>query len=547
MKSVAFHNLGCKVNSYELDLMQENVTKNGWHIVPFDRKADVYIINTCSVTNIADRKSRQMLHRAKSLNPDAIVVAVGCYVQSDAFALAQDEGVNLLVGNNKKSKLAAILDEYICARNAGTLSLYADRVLGGKTVNSDFSHETAASVKEENSEEYGNIGETDNMKLPTGEDIAGSEKEVRAYLEKTLGNTTVLDLKKVPFEEGNIVKTESHTRAYIKIQDGCDRYCSYCIIPYTRGNVRSKPIDEVVEEAKLLVSSGVREIVLTGIHVSSYGVDFINSQTEGNEFASFGEQDAANEKDPRIVKTVSEIREQKSAISRKALLTLLQKLQQISGLERIRLSSFEPLLISADFMEGLGRISKICPHFHLSLQSGCDETLKRMNRRYTTEEFAEKVALIRDVFPDAAITTDVIVGFPEETEKEFNTTVEFAKKIGFYEMHVFKYSRRKGTPADANPDQVPEQVKNTRSDTLLELTAVQSKEFRKRFLNKTVEVLFEEEKEINGRRYWLGHTKEYVLVAIFSSENLENKIMKVETQDFLRDDVLLARSSVSAL
>ena len=547
MKSVAFHNLGCKVNSYELDLMQENVAKNGWQIVPFDRKADVYIINTCSVTNIADRKSRQMLHRAKSLNPDAIVVAVGCYVQSDAFALAQDEGVNLLVGNNKKSKLAAILDEYICARNAGTLSLYADRVLGGKTVNSDFSHETAASVKEENSEECGNIGETDNMKLPTGEDIAGSEKEVRAYLEKTLGNTTVLDLKKVPFEEGNIVKTESHTRAYIKIQDGCDRYCSYCIIPYTRGNVRSKPIDEVVEEAKLLVSSGVREIVLTGIHVSSYGVDFINSQTEGNEFASFGEQDAANEKDPRIVKTVSEIREQKSAISRKALLTLLQKLQQISGLERIRLSSFEPLLISADFMEGLGRISKICPHFHLSLQSGCDETLKRMNRRYTTEEFSEKVALIRGVFPDAAITTDVIVGFPEETEKEFNTTVEFAKKIGFYEMHVFKYSRRKGTPADANPDQVPEQVKNTRSDTLLELTAVQSKEFRKRFLNKTVEVLFEEEKEINGRRYWLGHTKEYVLVAIFSSENLENKIMKVETQDFLRDDVLLARSSVSAL
>ena len=550
MKSVAFHNLGCKVNSYELDLMQENVAKTGWQIVPFDQKADVYIINTCSVTNIADRKSRQMLHRAKSLNPDAIVVAVGCYVQSDAFALAQDEGVNLLVGNNKKSKLAAILDEYICARNAGTLSLYADRILGGKTVNSGFSDQTAAAVKKENYEESGNAGEknnTDNMKLPSGEDIAGSEKEVRAYLEKTLGNTTVLDLKKVPFEEGNIVKTESHTRAYIKIQDGCDRYCSYCIIPYTRGNVRSKPIDEVVEEAKLLVSSGVREIVLTGIHVSSYGVDFINSQTEGKDFASYGEQGTANEKDPHIVKNVAEIREQKSAVSRKALLTLLEKLQQISGLERIRLSSFEPLLISADFMEGLGRISKICPHFHLSLQSGCDETLKRMNRRYTTEEFAEKVALIRGVFPDAAITTDVIVGFPEETEKEFNTTVEFAKKIGFYEMHVFKYSRRKGTPADANPDQVPEQVKNTRSDTLLDLTAEQSKEFRKRFLNKTVEVLFEEEKEINGRRYWLGHTKEYVLVAIFSSENLENKIMKVETQDFLRDDVLLARSSVSAL
>lgn len=531
MKSVAFHNLGCKVNSYELDLMKENVLKNGWQIVPFDEKADVYIINTCSVTNIADRKSRQMIHRAKTLNPAAIVVAAGCYVQSDAFALSRDESVDLLVGNNKKSQLSEILDEYLCARNAGTLSLYADRILGnaeGAPGKTEKQGETGITDKSET---------RDNMKLPNGDDISGSEKEVRIYLEKTLGNTTVLDLKNVSFEEGNIVKTESHTRAYIKIQDGCDRYCSYCIIPYTRGNVRSKPIEEVVEEAEHLVGSGVREIVLTGIHVSSYGVDF----------AEYRKDAEAREEDARIVKTVAEIRERKSAISRKALLSLLEKLQEIKGLERIRLSSFEPLLISEDFMKGLGRISKICPHFHLSLQSGCDETLKRMNRRYTTAEYAEKVALIRSVFPDAAVTTDIIVGFPEETEKEFAETVSFAKEIGFYEIHVFKYSRRKGTPADANPDQVPEQVKNTRSDTLLELTAKQSKDFRRRFRNREVEVLFEEEKEIAGRKYWLGHTREYVLVAIFSPENLENRIMKVETGDFIRDDVLLAHSSVSAL
>ena len=546
MKTVAFHNLGCKVNSYELDLMQQNLQKNGWSITSFDQRADVYIINTCSVTNIADRKSRQMIHRAKTLNPDAVVVAAGCYVQSDAFALSQDESVNLLVGNNKKSIIAQILEEYLQSRAAGSLNQYADRVLGG--AGSGLSQSNAGG---ENCEP--------SLSLPNGGDISGTEKEVRNYLIKTLGNTTVLDLKKVPFEDGKIIRTDSHTRAYIKIQDGCNRYCTYCIIPYTRGNVRSKPIDEVVEEAKLLVSSGVREIVLTGIHVSSYGIDLedgdagstVNGAAGGSAVNGAVGSNIVGGEDfgsaaPGFGMPLSRA-DREGNIARASLLTLLNKLQAINGLDRIRLSSFEPRLITEDFMQGLGRLSKICPHFHLSLQSGCDETLRRMNRRYTTAEYEEKVEIIRKVFPDAAVTTDIIVGFPEETEKEFAQTVQFAKRIGFYEIHVFKYSRRKGTPADANPDQVPEQVKNTRSDTLLELTAVQSKEYRKRFLNREVEVLFEEEKEVDGRKYWLGHTKEYVLVAIFSAENLENRIMRVTPTDYLRDDVLLAKSGVSSL
>ena len=531
MKTVAFHNLGCKVNSYELDLMQQNIQRKGWHIVDFDQKADVYVINTCSVTNIADRKSRQMIHRAKSLNPDAVIVAAGCYVQSDAFALSQDESVDLLIGNNKKSVFAEILEEYLFAKAGGTLHRYADEVLGtaGAARTGAGTVSNPAGTVAENSASGNDAART---QLPNGDDITGSEAEIRNYLIKTLGNTTILNLKKVPFEDGQITHTESHTRAYIKIQDGCNRYCTYCIIPYTRGNVRSKPVDEVVEEAKMLVSSGVREIVLTGIHVSSYGIDFAEENVSTGTVTD---------------DSVSAINERRLQTSRDALLKLLGKLQEIRGLERIRLSSFEPKLINEEFAEGLGKLSKICPHFHLSLQSGCDATLRRMNRRYTTAEYEEKVAVLRHVFPDAAITTDIIVGFPEETEAEFKETVAFAKRIGFYEIHVFKYSRRKGTPADANPDQVPEQVKNTRSDTLLELTAVQSKEFRKRFLNREAEVLFEEEKEIDGRSYWLGHTKEYVLVGIFSSENLENRLMKVLPTDFLRDDVLLARSGVSEL
>ena len=484
MKTIAFHNLGCKVNSYELDVMEQSLQKGGYTIVGFDEIADVYVINTCSVTNIADRKSRQMLHRAKTLNPEAIVVAAGCYVQADAFAISQDESVDLLIGNNKKVLIREILEEYLAAKESNTLDKYAE--------NEAAFAETAALS------ETGEAGFTPNGKY-------------RKYLMKTLGNTTIVDLKKVPFEDACITHTDSHTRAYIKIQDGCNRYCSYCIIPYTRGIVRSKPIDDVMKEVNLLVSSGVREIVLTGIHISSYGVDF------------------------------------KTGTPAEHLLNLLHKMNAVEGLARIRLSSFEPRLITEEYAKGLSEIKKLCPHFHLSLQSGCDETLQRMNRKYTSAEYAERVAILRKYFPDAAITTDVIVGFPRETEKEFKTTEAFCRQIGFYEMHVFKYSRRRGTPADADPEQVPEQVKNTRSDTLLELTEKQSMEFRKKWIGRETEVLFEEEKEIDGRIYWTGHTKEYVRVAIFSAEPLENRIVKVLPKEFLKPDILLAETAVSSL
>jgi len=477
MKTIAFHNLGCKVNSYEMDVMELSMQKGGWQIVDFDQIADVYVINTCSVTNIADRKSRQMLHRAKNRNADAVVVAAGCYVQADAFSISQDECVDLLIGNNRKAQIREIIEEYLSAKIAGTLPEYGNNIAA--------------------------FGEDTGAFTGPGESFEANGK-YRKYLIKTLGNTTIVDLKKVPFEDASITRTDSHTRAYIKIQDGCNRYCSYCIIPYTRGIVRSKPVDDVMQEVECLVSSGVREIVLTGIHISSYGVDFRNGTPAEH------------------------------------LLNLLRRMNAVEGLARIRLSSFEPRLITEEYVKGLSEIKKLCPHFHLSLQSGCDETLQRMNRKYTSAEYAERVAILRKYFPDAAITTDVIVGFPRETEKEFKTTENFCRQIGFYEMHVFKYSRRRGTPADADPEQVPEQVKNTRSDTLLELTEKQSAEFRKRWIGRTTEVLFEEEKEIDGRTYWTGFTKEYVRVAIFSSESLENRIVKVVPKEFLKPDLLLA-------
>ena len=509
MKTIAFHNLGCKVNSYELDVMQQNAQQNGWTIVNYNQKSDIYVINTCSVTNIADRKSRQMIHRAKALNPDAVVVAAGCYVQADAFALAQDESVDLLVGNNCKARLAEILKEYLTARRQGKLGEYASRILDDQ--DSLREEESADGAQSSGSIAAARPGELAKDELPTGGNISGTRAEIENYLTKTLGNTTIVDLKKVPFEEASITHTDSHTRGYIKIQDGCNRYCSYCIIPYTRGVVRSKPVEDAVKEAEAMVSSGVREIVLTGIHVSSYGVDF------------------------------------RTGTPAEHILNLLTRLDAIPNLKRIRLSSFEPRLITEDFAAGLKTIGKLCPHFHLSLQSGCDETLARMNRKYTSAEYAEKVAILRSAFPDAAITTDVIVGFPRETEKEFAITRQFCERIGFYEMHVFKYSRRRGTPADADPEQVPEQVKNVRSDILLELTAKQSVEFRKKWLNRPVEVLFEEAKEIDGRTYWLGHTKEYVLVAVPAGENLENRLLTVTPESLLKDDVLLAKGVESGL
>ena len=454
MKSVALHNLGCKVNSYEIEVMQQNLQKSGYKIVDFNQKSDIYIINTCSVTNMADRKSRQMLHRAKKQNPDAIVVAVGCYVQADAFGIAQDDAIDLLVGNNLKKNIAEILDRFMEEKEGG-------------------SEESRADVEERN------------------------------FLRKTLNNTTIVDVKKADFEDAQMEQTAEHARAYIKIQDGCNRFCSYCIIPYTRGRVRSRQPESVLQEICGLVKEGYREFVLTGIHISSYGLDF-------------------EEKNPK-----------------KYLSELIRDINAIEGVERIRIGSFEPMILTDDFVAEIASCEKMCPHFHISLQSGCDATLKRMNRRYTAEEYFGKAELLRKYFPGCAITTDVIVGFPGETEEEFMQTKAFLEKVNFFEMHIFKYSRRRGTKADAMPDQIPEEIKTERSNILLALEQQQSKAYRATFIGRRVKVLLEEEKEIGGKTYWLGHTGEYVKVAVPAGDFMKNMSVVVLVEGFLQEDIML--------
>lgn len=449
MKSIAFHNLGCKVNGYEMNFMQQKLREKGYSIVPFDKKADIYIVNTCTVTNIADRKSRQMLHRAKKMNPEAVVVAVGCYVQTGGEDALKDSGIDLAIGNNRKKDLAAILEEYL-----------ADRETAGNAV---F--------------------------LPE---------------DKTLGGKTIIDINHTSeYETMRIAHTAEHTRAFIKIQDGCNQFCSYCIIPYARGRNRSRDVADVLEEIAGLAKNGYREIVLTGIHLSSYGVE------KGNDFSSG------------------------------KLLDLIQEVQKIQGIDRIRLGSLEPRIITEEFVKGIARCSKICPHFHLSLQSGCNTVLKRMNRRYSTEEYYEKVCILRECFDNPAITTDVITGFPGETQEEFEKTREFLQKTGFYEMHIFKYSKRKGTPAAVMEEQIPEEVKALRSNELLQLEKEMSEKYRDEFLHKTVEVLFEEEITVEGIRYQTGYTKEYIRVAFETNENLSGQILSGKMSQFLSPDILL--------
>lgn len=449
MKSVAFHNLGCKVNGYEMDYMQQKLQEKGYHIVPFDKKADIYIINTCTVTNIADRKSRQMLHRARKRNPDAVVVAVGCYVQAGGEEALKDAGIDLAIGNNKKKDLVSILEEYLAGR------------------------------------------ETDRKKEPAFED-------------KTLKGTTIIDINHTDeYEFMKLTHTAEHTRAFIKVQDGCNQFCSYCIIPYARGRIRSRDMEDVLEEVRGLAENGYREVVLTGIHLSSYGM------TGGSDFS----------------------------FSR--LLALIRAVQEVEGIERIRLGSLEPRIVTEEFAKGIAQCFKICPHFHLSLQSGCDTVLKRMNRKYSTEEYYEKVCILRKYFDHPAITTDVIVGFPGETEEEFGQTKEFLKKAGFYEMHIFKYSKRKGTPAAAMEGQVSEEVKALRSNELLELEKEMSERFRGAFLHRKAEILFEEEKIIDGIRYQTGHTKEYIRAAFETGENLSGRILAGKLTRFLAPDILL--------
>lgn len=467
MKNVALHNLGCKVNSYELDVVQQMLQENGYNIVPFDQKADIYIVNTCTVTNIADRKSRQMLHRAKTKNPQAIVVAVGCYVQTDKDIVEKDECIDLAIGNNRKKDLVSILEEYL--RERGLLAVQEEKV------------------------------------------------------DKTLHNTTILDLNNTyEYEEMTLKKTAEHTRAYIKIQDGCNQFCTYCIIPYARGRVRSRHYEDIRREIEGLVKVGYQEIVLTGIHISSYGIDFEEEAwKQGNSI--------------EVLKT--EGRHDYSGKSK--LMDLIEKLHDIEGIQRIRIGSLEPRIVTEDFAKRLSALSKICPHFHLSLQSGCDATLKRMNRHYTAEEYLQSVELLRKYFERPAITTDVIVGFAQETEEEFLETKAFLEKISFYEMHIFKYSKRKGTIAAGLPGQVPDDVKTVRSNLLLELEKKQSKEFRAYFVGKEVEVLFEETKEIGGKAYQIGHTKDYVKVALLTEEELANQIRTVKISGFLTDEILV--------
>lgn len=457
MKSVALHNLGCKVNSYEMDVMQQILQENGYKIVPFDEFADIYVVNTCTVTNMADRKSRQMLHRAKKQNPDGIVVATGCYVQTGEEAVCLDEAIDLAIGNNRKKEIASILDKFFLQREA----------------------------------------------LADEKDVLLQSRE-QAARQKTLNDTTIIDINHTnEYERMFLKETAEHTRAYIKIQDGCNQFCTYCIIPFARGRVRSRSQEDILKEITGLQKKGYKEVVLTGIHLSSYGVDF--------------------SKEPQ-------------------LLPLIKKIHEIDGIERIRLGSLEPRIITEEFAKELAAMEKVCPHFHLSLQSGCDATLKRMNRRYDTEEFKEKVRILRKAFHHPAITTDVITGFPGETEEEFLETKAFLENIRFFEMHVFPYSKRKGTKAALMENQVPEAVKKERSHVLLELEKKQSEDFRREYVGKELSVLFEERKEIEGKEYEIGHTKEYVKVAVLAGKkkgDFSNEIEKVSAKGMLTDEIVL--------
>ena len=426
MKKAALHNLGCKVNAYETEAMQELLEQNGYEIVPFQEGADIYIINTCTVTNMADRKSRQMIHRAKKMNPDAIVVAAGCYVQAQENSDKIDECIDIVIGNNKKQNLIEILEEYEQKRKEADGVFVQQEVI-------DINH-----TKE--------------------------------------------------YEELHLTRTAEHTRAYIKVQDGCNQFCTYCIIPYMRGRVRSRRKEEVVEEVSALAANGYKEVVLTGIHLSSYGVDFEEKET---------------------------------------LLSLIQAVHAIEGIERIRLGSLEPRIITEEFASALSALPKICPHFHLSLQSGCEETLKRMNRRYSAEEYFEKCMLLRKYFENPALTTDIIVGFPGETEEEFEESRAFVEKVNFYETHIFKYSKRQGTKAAVMPNQVPEPEKTKRSNTLLALDERNRKAYEEQFAGKETEILVEEQMEKDGKTYWIGHTKEYIRLAIVSDENLSGRLLRV--------------------
>ena len=428
MKKVAFITLGCKVNQYETNAMTQQLLENGYEIVEHTEKADIYIVNTCTVTNISDRKSRQMLRRVKGLNPKALVIACGCYVQVAKEDVEQIEEIDLALGNNEKKEIVKYIEEWF----------------KNNTVNSSID---------------------DVMKQRDFVDF------------------------------GNVVYTEK-TRAVIKVQDGCNRFCSYCIIPYARGRIRSRKPENILSEIRQIAKKGIQEVVITGIHIASYGKDFQDSYQ---------------------------------------LIDLLEEINTIEGIKRIRLGSLEPLLINEEFLNRLKKLEKICHHFHLSLQSGCDETLKRMNRRYTTEQFRRIVRLLRNTYSDVMLTTDIIVGFPGETEEEFETTYQFLKEINFYKMHIFKYSPRKGTKAAQMKEQISGDKKEQRSRILMNLSDENQKKYHQSYLNRDIEVLFEEEK--NG--VYHGHTDNYILAYCKSQQKLENQIKKVKCKEIETEYILV--------
>ena len=432
---VALHNLGCKVNAYEIEAMQQLLEEAGYEIVPFEPGADIYVINTCTVTNIADRKSRQMLHKAKKMTPEAIVVATGCYVQTGGEKLEKDEAIDLVLGNNQKINIVEALAEY------------AENKPGhGSHV-----------IKINQTKEY---------------------------------------------EDLSIDHTAEHVRAYIKVQDGCNQFCTYCIIPYARGRVRSRNIESVLKEVHSLAEKGYKEVVLTGIHLSSYGVDFPEEKKE-------------------------------------TLLSLIRAVHEIEGIQRIRLGSLEPGIVTREFAEGIAALPKVCPHFHLSLQSGCDETLERMNRRYRSGEYRERCELLREVYGNPALTTDVIVGFPQESEEEFQKSYDFVDGIHFYETHIFKYSRRQGTKAAAMDGQLTEAEKARRSEKMIEMHHRHASDYEKSMIGKELEVLIEEEYTNDGRTWYLGHSREYIKTAVPKSENYGvNDIIRVKAERFLEEHIM---------
>lgn len=454
-KKVAFHNLGCKVNSYELEFVQQRFTENDFRIVPFDQKADIYVVNTCTVTNIADRKSRQMLHRAKTLNPDAIVVAMGCYVETSKDEARKDLGIDVLIGNSDKGHAYEKIVEFLNNKDSNN---------------------------------------TEDKHL-----LVNDINETKEYDEFKLSFTT------------------EHTRVHVKIQDGCNQFCSYCAIPLARGRVRSRKIEDIVSEIEGLCKNNYKEFVLTGIHLSSYGMENYNIEMSNENPVGYSEYENAK------------------------LIDAIEAVAKIKGVKRIRLGSLEPRIITEDFLKRLVATGKICPHFHLSLQSGSDSVLKRMNRRYSTDEFLEKTKLIREYFIHAGITTDVIAGFPGETNEEFIETREYMNKVDFYEAHIFKYSRRRGTLADKMDNQLTDKEKSVRSEILIKDANERSRKFREYYIGKRAEVLFEEIIVIGGEDYLTGYTREYVKVALKSGdEKLINEIRDVRIEGFINDEVMSA-------